>query len=83
MPIKKLKKGYQKFAMSKGVGKVLDSRVGKAGVKVGNKVKKVAGAPFKWVGGQIEKEMRMNKAKDDFYRLQGKKLNSDYSGRSY
>ena len=29
---------YQKFAMSKGMGKVLDSKVGKVGIKVGNVV---------------------------------------------
>lgn len=48
MPIKKPTR-YQKFAMSKPVGKVLDSKVGKVGIKVGNKVIKAAKAPAKLV----------------------------------
>lgn len=39
-------------------------------------------APVKWAGKQIEKEMRMNKAKDDAYRSAGSKLNASYSGLS-
>lgn len=47
-----------KFAMSKPVGKMLNSKVGKVGVKMGNTAMKVASAPFKWAGRQMEKEMR-------------------------
>lgn len=41
---------------------------------------KIAVKPFKWAGNQIEKEVRMNKAKDDLYRKQGAQRNRDYSG---
>lgn len=68
---------YQKLAMSKPVGRVLDSKLGKSGVKMGNKIikgakkaGKVATYPLKWAGNQIEKEARMNQAKDDRYRAQ-------------
>jgi hypothetical protein len=50
--------------------------------KVGKVAGKVASAPFKWAGGQIEKEMRMDKAKDDAYRSAGAKLNAEASGLS-
>ena len=56
-------------------------KIGKAGVKVGSVVKKGASAPFKWAGKQIEKELKMNKAKDDRYRKEGKALNRKYSGK--
>jgi hypothetical protein len=76
-----LKKKKKDFVMSKGVGKVLDSKVGKGMVKVGNVVKRGASAPFKGMIKGIEKEMQINKAKDDRYRREGKALNRKYSGR--
>jgi len=45
-------------------------------------VGKAVTAPIRWVGQQVEKEMRMNKAKDDSYRSAGKSLNTSYSGLS-
>lgn len=51
-------KKYQKIAMSKPVGKVLDSRVGKAGVKVGKKVIKAVKAPAKL----LKKKWDLNQA---------------------
>jgi hypothetical protein len=48
--------------------------------KVLKSIGKVATAPLKWAGGQIVKEMKMNKAKDDRYRAEGAKQNADYSG---
>lgn len=62
--------------MSKPVGKVLDSKVGKGMVKVGNAMM----APFKWAGGQIEKQMRMEKKQDDKWRDEGAAMNRSYSG---
>lgn len=44
MPYNKIK---NKIAMSKPAGKVLDSKAGKAGVKVGNRIVKAAKAPAK------------------------------------
>ena len=35
--------------------------------------------PLKWAGGQIEKEMKMNKKKDDKYRKEGRALNAAYT----
>ena len=35
--------------------------------------------PIKWAGKQIEKEMRMNEAKDKGYKKAGKALNRMYS----
>lgn len=60
MAIKKIKNNYQKVAMSKPVGKVLDSRVGKVGVKVGNSAIKAVKAPVKiikkkWAANQAFK----------------------------
>ena len=46
---------YQKFAMSKPVGKVLDSKVGKAGVKVGDNIIKGVKAPGKFINKQWKK----------------------------
>ncbi len=40
----------------------------------------VIAAPFKWAGKQVEKEMKMNKSKDDRYRAEGAVLNKSYSG---
>lgn len=73
-----LKKKVNAMVMSKPVGKVLDSKVGKSGVAVGNAVIKAA----KWPGKQIEKEMRMDKEKDDKYRMEGKMMNKNFSGPS-
>ncbi len=42
-------------------------------------VGRVAVKPIKWAGAQIEKEMKMNKAKDNRYRAEGKALNRKYS----
>lgn len=53
--------------------------VGKAAKGVG----KMIAAPFKWAGGQIEKEMKMDKAKDDKYRVAGSAMNQEYSGFKY
>lgn len=74
---------FQKLAMSKGVGKVLDSKVGKAGVKVGNAVIKGSVAPLKWAGKQIEKEMRMDEAKDKEYEETAKKETAELKGFQY
>jgi hypothetical protein len=60
--------------------KILDSKVGKGMVKVGNAVKKGATAPLKWAGNQVAKEMKIDKAKDDIYRAEGQALNRSYSG---
>lgn len=40
---------------------------------------RVIARPLKWMGGQIEKEMKINKAKDDGYRAVGPKLNKQFS----
>jgi len=45
--------------------------------QMGNNIKNLKSAisaPFKWAGGQIEKEMKMNKAKDDKYRQEGEDM---------
>jgi hypothetical protein len=73
---------FQKFAMKPSVGKILDSGIArKAAIPLGNAVIKgvkkagsIAAKPFKWAGGQIEKEMKMDKAKDDEYRRQGENM---------
>lgn len=39
--------------------------------------------PFRWAGGQIEKEMKMDKMKDDKAKEAGKKLNADFSAFKY
>ncbi len=70
-----------KMAMSRPVGKVFDSGVGKKMVGFGNAVKRGIAAPFKWAGGQIEKELKMDKAKDNKYKAAGAALNASYSGR--
>lgn len=57
MIVPKLTK-FQKVAMSKPVGKVLDSKVGKTGVKVGNKVIKAGKA----IGKSIKKSWGTNQA---------------------
>lgn len=41
---------------------------------------RAAVAPIKWAGRQVEKEMRMNKAKDDRHRVEGEARNRDFSG---
>lgn len=69
-----MKKKINQAIMSKRVGNVLGSKPGRLGVKVGNAIIKGFSAPFKWAGRQIEKEMRMNKAKDDEYRRQGEDM---------
>jgi hypothetical protein len=59
-------KKYQKIAMSKPVGKVLDSKPGKVGVKVGNKIIKAAKAP----GKLLKRKWEVNQAyrnKNDTY----------------
>ena len=57
MSIKNIKNNFTKVAMSKPVGRVLDSKLGKTGVKVGNTVIKGVKAPGKiikknWAGSQ-------------------------------
>lgn len=52
--------------MSKPVGRVLDSKVGKGMVKVGNMVKR--NTPGKLISSAIKKESDMAKAKDAKYR---------------
>jgi hypothetical protein len=49
-------------------------------IPVGNTVIKGVTAPLKWAGKQVEKEIKMNKAKDNIYRSQGQKMNEAYSG---
>jgi hypothetical protein len=48
--------------------------------KGASKVGRVLASPFKWAGSQIEKEMRMNEAKDKKYSEEGRALNKKYSG---
>ena len=61
-------KNFTNLAMSKGVGKVLNSGVGKVGVKVGNAVIRGAKAPGNLVASAIKRESAMNKAADTKYR---------------
>ena len=74
---KTLGQKWNDVVMSKPVGKVLDSKIGKGMVGIGNAIT----APLKWAGKQIQKEMEIDKAKDDKYRKAGEKLNAEYSGR--
>jgi hypothetical protein len=66
---------WQNIAMSKTAGKVLDSKVGKAGVKVGNNVMK----PFKAVGEYLKENGRLNKeAVAEYRRRHGKTSDNEY-----
>jgi len=74
----------QSVAMSKPVGKVLDSKAGKLGVKVGNKVIKGAKAPGKLVKKGVKhldnyyKEQARLRANRDWQYKMGNPNASDY-----
>jgi hypothetical protein len=59
-------KTFTKVAMSKPVGKILNSGVGKAMVKVGNTV--MRNTPGKMIAGAMKKEAANAKAADMRYR---------------
>ena len=70
-------KRFTKLAMSKPIGKVLDSKVGKGMVKVGNTI---TGGINKF-GTKIGKDLFGSPELDKKQREDAKKLNQEYSGR--
>lgn len=74
---------YQKFAMSKPVGKVLDSKVGKVGIRIGNAItgapKKIASGINK-LGTKLGKDLFGSTALDAKQRKAGSALNDKYRG---
>jgi len=80
MKKKTKKKLFTKIAMSKPVGKVLDSKVGKAGVAVGNKIIKGV-KRLKPDMKKIREDLVGSPAIDKRQREEGAKMNAEYSGR--
>lgn len=66
---------YQKFLQSRGLGKVLDNKVGKVGIKVGNIVKKLKPDIRK-----ITDDLFGSPTKNRKQREQGIKNNRNFSG---
>jgi hypothetical protein len=54
----------------KTMGKNFRKAVNPGNISIGKGIKK----GLQWAGGQVEKEMKMNKAKDDEYRRQGENM---------